>query len=236
MIEISDPAEMRRRSQIYRWHQSRNAVLTARGGVVFVDHYDDLPNEVSAAVRLGICDLSLLPRNGIIGPESTIWLRDQGYGVPQHANTCLSQPNEDLLVRLSTQELLYLRLSALKNADLVDQPEWLKDMDGQAYPVPRADSHSLFAVSGSDAATMFSKLCGVDLRPGKFANNCVAQTSVAQVNSIVIRHDLHATVNFYLLSATSAAEYLWECLLDAIDELDGKPVGIAALRALAESH
>ena len=35
---------------------------------------------------------------------------------------------------------------------------------------------------------MFSKICGIDLRPEKFAMGAVAQTSIARLNGIVI-HD-----------------------------------------------
>ncbi len=79
---------------------------------------------------------------------------------------------------------------------------------------------------------MFSKICGVDLRAHKFANGEVAQTSVAKANSIVIRHDLGSTHCFYILTDVSTAEFLWDCLLDAMAEYRGKPVGVAALRAL----
>lgn len=236
MIAATDPAQVLRRSQLYRWHNSRGAVLIAQGGAVFVDRYGDPRNEASSAGNLGICDLSLLPRHGIIGPGSTTWLRARGYELPQQANTCVIQSNDDLLVRLSAQELLCLRLSALVGSAPANQPEWPGDTDDQAYPAPRADSHCLFAVTGIYAATMFSKLCGVDLRPHKFADGWVAQTSVARVNAIIIRHDLQATNGFFLLTATSAAEYLWECVADAMVEYDGKPVGIAALQSIAKTR
>ena len=80
---------------------------------------------------------------------------------------------------------------------------------------------------------MFSKICAVDLRSHKFANGEIAQTSVAKANSSVIRNDLGSTHCFYILTDVSSAEFLWDCLLDAMAEYDGRPVGVAALRALA---
>jgi sarcosine oxidase subunit gamma len=80
---------------------------------------------------------------------------------------------------------------------------------------------------------MFSKVCGVDLRPHKFANKAVAQTSVAKASAIVVRHDLGTTHCFYVLTDVSAAEFLWDCLIDAMLEYDGGPVGVASMRELA---
>lgn len=233
-MSFADRKQALRRSQLYRWHVSQGAIFVERAGGVFVNEYDNSRDETSAAGHLGLCDLSLLPRHGITGAGSTAWLLAHDYEPPQHPNTVVTQPNDDLLVRLSAEEYLCLRISKLSGAAYDEPPHWPGDDDGNAYPAPRADSHCLFAVTGSSAATLFSKLCAVDLRPDKFADGCVAQTSVARVNAIVIRHDLNGTRNFYVLTSTSAAEYLWECLLDAMQEFKGMPVGIAALRAVAK--
>ena len=37
---------------------------------------------------------------------------------------------------------------------------------------------------------------------------------------------------YHLLADCAAVEYLWDCLLDAMAEFDGQPVGLTALRAL----
>ena len=90
-----------------------------------------------------------------------------------------------------------------------------------------------FLISGRHSATMFSKMCGVDLRPAKFVMGAVAQTSIARLNGIVIRADLDATLAYYYLTDNASASYVWECLLDAMGEWGGAPVGLDAMRALA---
>ena len=235
MTNATDPASMKRRSQLYRWHRARGASFVERFDTPFVDSYSNAGDEAEAARRLGICDLSLLPRDGINGRGSIAWLRDNGHELPEQPNTSVAQANGDLLVRLSNQEFLNLGLSSLfGEAGPNDKPVWLGNSEREAFAIPRADSHCLFAVSGEHTAAMFAKLCGVDLRPDYHNNGGVAQTSVARVNAIVIRQDLQQTPNFYLLTATSAAEYLWECLIDAIDEFEGRPIGVSALQAIAE--
>lgn len=237
MMASIDPVLAHRRSQLYRWHQQHNAVFVAHGDSVMVGNYGELDDEKSAAACLGLCDLSLLPRQGIIGAGSTAWLPAHDYAMPQQPNTSVTQDNGDLLVRLSAAEFLCLRLSCLGGAAPSHEPDWPgeSDSDDLTYPAPRSDSHCLFSITGDRAAVMFSKICGVDLRPHMFDDGAAAQTSVARVNAIVIRHDLRLTNNYYLLAATSVAEYLWECLLDAFDEFDGKPIGVTALHAISRT-
>ena len=44
-----------------------------------------------------------------------------------------------------------------------------------------------------------AKLCAVDLRPDRFQNGSIAQTSVAKLNSVIIRQDIGNTLCVYLL-------------------------------------
>ena len=79
---------------------------------------------------------------------------------------------------------------------------------------------------------MFAKICGVDLRPHHFADGRIAQTSLAKMSAIVIRADLGRTPAFHLLADSASAEYLWGCLLDAMAEFDGAPVGLVGPAAI----
>jgi sarcosine oxidase subunit gamma len=83
---------------------------------------------------------------------------------------------------------------------------------------------------------MFSKICGVDLRTHKFSHSHIAQTSVAKTNAVVIRNDLGSTPVFYVLSDISGVEFLWDCLLDAMQEYGGYAVGVSALQRLTKEH
>jgi sarcosine oxidase subunit gamma len=99
--------------------------------------------------------------------------------------------------------------------------------------MPRAESHAWFLVTGERAPGMFAKICGVDLRPHRFAIGAIAQTSLAKMSAIVIRADLGEVPAYHVLADSASAEYLWGCLLDAMAEFAGAPVGWAAARQLA---
>ena len=53
------------------------------------------------------------------------------------------------------------------------------------------------------------------------------------MSGIVIRADLGRTPAYYVLADSASAEYLWGCLMDAMEEFSGAPVGLLALRQLA---
>ena len=95
------------------------------------------------------------------------------------------------------------------------------------YPVPRQDSHAWFAVAGPAAKDCLAKLCGVDLRPRAFTAGAVAQCGFAGISAIVIRDD--ALTGYHLLADSASAGYLWDCLIDAMAEYGGGPVGRAGL-------
>jgi len=234
-----DPSMGIRRSQLYRRHINNNAVFKKIGSDFLVSHYDNGGNpltELDQARSMAICDLSTLPKIGFKGSGAPSWAENQGVKLPDSANRSIIQPDGCLVAKLSDQELLVLsdilaeshQVAALAEQSTRDH----LDNDTQTYLLPRGDSHCWLAVTGNQTAEMFSKVCGVDLRPHKFALGNIAQTSVAKTNAIVIRQDLGQTLSYYILCDISATEFLWDCLLDAMQEYAGSPVGISALEDL----
>jgi sarcosine oxidase subunit gamma len=110
---------------------------------------------------------------------------------------------------------------------------WSMDNADGTYLTPRASSHAWFRITGVQAPAMFSKICGIDLRPHKFADLAIAQTSVAKLTGIIIRDDIAGVHAFHLLADSASGEYLWDCVIDAMAEFGGRPAGLAALRELA---
>ena len=156
-----------RRSQLSRRHIALGAEFEQIGDTLLVSNYGS-SEEIAQAKSLALIDLSTLPRTGFKGAGATTWATSQGVKIPERPNLALLQKDQSLVVRLSYHELLIL-----SNIDpLSTQIERLDSMavGPQTYTLPRADSHCWLAVTGSQAAEMFSKVCGVDLRPHKFAN------------------------------------------------------------------
>ena len=192
-----------------------------------------LDAETERARELAICDLSALPRSGFKGRETVSWLAARGVAVSAENNMTTVQDDGARAARLADGEVLLLSDLAAESTLCARLAEaWSPDPDPAAYPVPRADTNCWFAISGRHAPALFAKLCGVDLRPHKFADGAIAQTSIARLNGIVIRADLGAVPAFHFLTDSASARYMWESFLDAMGEWGGAPVGLSALRAL----
>ena len=204
------------------------------GGWVAME-MDRKGDTLEKARRLGLCDLSPLPRAGFKGPGTTDWLEKMRVSPPKRLNQA-SLSKRVLIASLSWEEQLFLNAPSSdvnECAPFIDA--WSFDSAPGCYPLPRDDTHCWFAATGKFAADMLAKLCGVDFRLHKFADGTAAQTQLARIEGIVIRNDLGGTPAFYLLADSASANYLWSCLEDAMNEFEGVLVGLTALRAMAEA-
>jgi sarcosine oxidase subunit gamma len=203
-----------------------------------MDFGKPLAEEVAQARRMGLADLSVLPRTGFKGAGTVEWLTAQGLAIGSDSNRAHRQSGGELALRLAPTEVLLIDDLAAKG-ELIQRLNgaWSWGMERPrtliGYPMPRSESHAWFAVTGEHAPAMFAKICGVDLRPHRFANHMIAQTSLAKMSGIIVRADLVDALVYYVLADSASAEYLWSCLVDAMDEFSGTPIGLSALRQLA---
>ncbi len=235
MPQSVDPNSVARRGFVYRSLAARGAeFIEISGGAIAAGFGGSVEEEVAAARSLGLADLSPLPRIGFKGPGALEWLRARGIAGLDRDNRADRQESGEFAVRLAPGEALILGAIA-SESDLCRRLEeaWSSADAPSFYPVLRGDGYFWFALTGADAAPMLAKLCGVDLRPGRFADGEVAQTSVARLNTVIVRADLGDVPVFQLLGDSASAEYYWGVLMDAMAEFEGRPVGLAALREIA---
>jgi len=238
---MTTPDDFLFRSYAYRKLLKHGANFEAMADAAVARDYGDPAGEAETAQRLGLADLSALPRLGVKGPGTADWLAGRGIQVPAESNQALRQSSGVLAARLAPSELMLLGdlsgdpapLDAIAAAWRAEPQSPVPPERPRGFLLPRQHSHFWFVLSGDCTAGMFAKICGVDLRPGKFANGRIAQTSIARMNAVVIRDDQGGVLAYHLLGDSASAEYLWDCLLDAMAEFDGAPVGLAALRGLA---
>jgi sarcosine oxidase, subunit gamma len=220
------PLAYPRRSFVYR------RLLGAE--MSFVDIGDASLGERCASADRGaglkLVDLSVVPRWGLKGRGVSSWLDLQGATMPRTDNRTELQRDGSLIARLSPGEVLILSPveSQSRFADAIERLPAAGE--GACYAVSRRDSHCWFVLTGQDSPAMFAKLCGVDLTPDRFPTGQIAQTSVARLSAIVIRHDIDSSVAFFVLADSASAEYLWDCFLDAMNEFAGAVCGADAIR------
>lgn len=232
------PAAFLRRSFLYRSLQARGARFGEVSGAAVALDFGNPAAERDRGRRLGLADLSPLPRTGFKGSGTVEWLGTHGLSVGPDSNKAYLQPGGELALRLAPTEILLVDSLAGTGA-LVTRLDgawsWGQETPRRpvGYPMPRSESHFWLAVTGTQAPAMFAKFCGVDLRPHKFPPGTIAQTSAAKMSVVIARHDQGAVPGFYLLADSASAEYMWTCVLDAMEEFDGGPIGLTALRQLA---
>ena len=229
-----EPGACVRRSFVYRrLAEAGAAFVEQNGGAVATGFGAGVDMDVEAAGKLGLADLSPLPRTGFKGRGTPVWLDGQGIVGLDEDNMAYGQADGSLVARLAPTEMLVLG-DLHGRADLCARLDraWSWDTASACYPVLRSDASFWFVVTGDHAAAMFAKICGVDLRAGSFALGRIAQTSVARMSAIIIRCDFGSAPAYAILGDSASAEYLWNCLVDAMAEFDGRLVGLAALQRL----
>jgi sarcosine oxidase subunit gamma len=183
-----------------------------------------------AESRLELVDLSVVPRWGLKGRDASSWLDSRGATMPGADNRAEPQRDGSLIARLSPAEFLILSPVAGK-CGLADAIEHLPAAgEGACYPAPRRDSHCWFVLIGKECPAMLAKLCAVDLAAHRFPMGQVAQTSVALVTAIIIRRDVESSLAFHVLADSASAYYLWDFLLDAMNEFGGVVCGAEAVQ------
>jgi sarcosine oxidase subunit gamma len=228
------PSTRAQRSPIYRTLAAAGASFAVIGDAAIAARFGDAVElEVDGARRLGLADLSPLPRTGFKGRAMPEFLSQQGITIGDAANRAYPCGRNSRAARLAPTEVLILG-SRDGHDDLCARLEvaWSPDT-GMVFPVPRRDGMFWFAVTGSEAPAMFAKLCGVDLRPGRFDNHAVAQTSVAHINAIIIRDDINDVLYYHVLGDVASAGSMWSYITDSMAEFDGRLVGLDALSSLA---
>lgn len=235
---MAAPEDFARRSFAYRKLAGAGASFTAQADVAVADHFGDSTGEVEKARNLGLIDLSSTLRCGFKGNGAVDWLQGQGVVITEESNRAARQVGKELAVRLAPTEVLILADPMASGGGIASSlpaawsNETVPPKAPRGFPLPRQDSHVWFRVTGEHAAWMFAKICGVDLRPEKFSDLTVAQTSVARINAIIMRDDCPGLLAYHLLFDSASANYLWDCLIDAMDEFGGAPFGHMALRTI----
>jgi len=229
------PENFSRRSFIYRTLVQAGARFVEIKGAAVAEDFGAPEKEAQTARRLGLLDLSPLPRTGFKGPGTVEWLSAQDVHVPGESNCAVRQAHGALALRLAPNEVMIL--GDLAGQDVLPaklNEAWDKEAGPpstpRGFPLPRDETHAWFLVTGMQAPAMFAKLCAVDLRLHSFADGAIAQTSLAKMTATLVRDDKGRVPAFHILADSASATYLWDCLIDAMADFEGGPVGLGAVR------
>lgn len=135
-----------------------------------------------------------------------------------------------LIARLTDDECLWIASDrAGVDRDAAPDPDRSAEPPAQGQTPPSSASSSdplvtvtevshgygLMQLAGAEAPAALSKLCGLDFAGDAFPDLYAAQTSLAKVRALVLRHDQAGQSAYLIAVGRSLAEYVWAQLLDA---------------------
>ena len=219
------------KSMLHNYHQQHNAdFIELENDCFVVGQYNNLEQEKQQYTNLALIDLTTLTRIGFKGNDTPAWLMQQKIKLPEKPNSAIRLADGTLLAKLSFNEYLFLNnLNNNSSSCKTLENSWKMENDKLCYKLHRNHSHSYFLLTGKHSIMLMSKICGVDLADLHFPTHSVAQTSVARLNTIIIKDNIADTTVFHLLFDSASAEYMWHCLLDAMQEFSGKIIGVNSL-------
>ncbi|MFM9023593.1 MAG: hypothetical protein ACKOK7_07655 [Solirubrobacterales bacterium] len=87
-----------------------------------------------------------------------------------------------------------------------------------------------FCVAGPRARDNFARYCALDLRDREMPVAGFMPGSVGRVPGMLLRQSQDRYLHLF---GAASAEYMWETVIDAAEELGGRPVGIDALGSVS---
>ncbi|OBQ87821.1 hypothetical protein [Mesorhizobium sp. WSM3873] len=159
--------------------------------------------------QLIVTDLTARSRFGVKGPGSSAWLEAQGLALPP-INRIARQGGVRLL-RLGGEDFLAIDdIAGGAVAKLV--AAWQAEKGPRGYWSWREEGWSWMRLSGRPAEAVMARLCALDLRPGRFADDAIAQTRVANLEAVLVRSeggfdvffDIASTALFIKIVSTAA--------------------------------
>lgn len=191
-------------------------------GMAVALKFNDAQLETRNREILGLCDVSCLPRFGAKGINVAQWLDAQQVSLPQQANSFVAMNGTSLVLRLGYNEYLIEDLPGGSICSQLRQAGQSREYG--VYTVPRNDA--AFILSGNRVQALFSEVCAIDLRDSALPEGAVVMTQIAGISATLLKTAVNGKPVYRLWCDGTYGPYLWETLLEIIEELGGGPVGL----------
>ncbi len=185
--------------------------------------------EAKAVQTLALCDVSALPTLGVKGPAAADWLSAHGVAIPDETYDTQKLADGGLVARVASDEFLLQSGAECKTVPSLSD----KLGSGQEGAILVERQEATLLLVGARAHEVFLQTCGVDLRevrPGR-----LTMTRVAGASCGILRFDREDMrryplwPHYQLWIDPTYAVYVWETLLEIVEQLEGHVVGAAAV-------
>lgn len=182
-------------------------------------HFAEPDAERETMNTLGLCDISALLKVGVKGPDIDAWFSGKNIDVPSAIYDTTALEGGGLVARVSADEVLIESGIDTKSFDALDH-----DLVGATPGIYRVDRQdATFLLSGNRSREVLAQTCGVNFAVAP-ANKLV-MTRVAVVSCSILPQPIGDLPVYRMWTDYTYAPYLWETLVEIIDELGGGVIG-----------
>lgn len=179
--------------------------------------------ETKALQTLALCDISVLPKLGLKGPDAADWLHSQSIILPEGIYQTRKQSDGSLVVQLSSNEFLLEDGWTSKTVQsLSEKIAW-----GQEGVTRVERQEASFLLTGSRSVEVLAQTCAINFREAPLDR--FVMTRVAGTSCSVLPTSSENTVRYQIWVDATYAVSLWESLMAICQELGGSMIGIAAI-------
>ncbi len=203
------------------------------GSWIRMNHFgDELAESLAVHQAAGICDVSMLGKFRVFGPDAKkllnrVMTREVGNLAGNKILYSSSCNEEGILlddgVVLKMGEDDYFVTTLAGRAPVTEEwfARWCREEDWQVHVVNLTETRAGMNVAGPKSREILSKLTDADLSNEAFPFLTWARVKMAGVDVIAMRMGFVGELSYELLCPSSQAGFLWKRILEA-----GKPLGL----------
>ena len=225
-------------SAMHHSHISLGAVMVESDGWQRPARYTTAQDELSHLQRdVGLCDISPSGKLLIQGEGLETYLAEIFTDIDQLQVGRVSQ--QDLGTGSEAQTILLARLAGDEAIVLTTSSKTAMALELLTATSERCthlvDITSALAgvgIVGPLAQRLLATVAELDTSTKAFPDMSCAQTEVAEIHGMLLRHDVADLPNFELYFGREYGEYMWHVLMDAGEKYNTVPFGTEALAYL----
>lgn len=179
----------------------------------------------AARQKLGLGDLSFLPRFGLKGLGAGEWLRSHGVMPPAEINHWDEIEQGGLVARLASSE--FLVEDGLEGTTVARLAAELGRGIPGVTPVFRQDAS--LAITGNEINSLLVQTCNVNFNSFPMDERRLVMTSMTGISVLVIRKLSDGVPLYRIWCDGTFGACLWKTLLQVSQELGGAAIGINSL-------
>lgn len=160
--------------------------------------------------RAGLCvtDRTHWSRFGLKGPGSADWLSDEGILLPDFNR--FDTDRGLTVLRLGGNDIAFLGEAAQSDEIAALRARWGAASGPKGYSSWREEGWAWLNLDGPALEYALARCCAVDLRPGRFDPDTIAQTRFAHVDAVVMRRDGAAEILFDIAASATVLRTIRE--------------------------